>query len=251
MYSSYFKIVFKLDKHICLLKNTISITLRGRFLMNLKLKHILILVLLTSLVIAATGAAFAYDIDSMTIEGGSFSTGSGLEDKTYATIYVGEEYSGADVIIQIFYSRDGSLLNHGNMVPKTVDSKGCINVASADSYKYYPDFAEINLYDSNSILLDSMNVSLEINSNTQTFGSYSLTDSTSTSSGSDSSSNGGSTTSYNSGTSDSYVGNSNTGKFHAPGCGSVNKMNPSNKVYFSSRDEAVSSGYSPCGNCYP
>ncbi len=105
----------------------------------------------------------------MTILGGSFSTGSELEDKTYASIYVGPEYAGEDVTIQIFYSRDGSTLNNGNMVPKTVDSSGYIEVRSADAYKYFPDFAEINLYDSAGKLLDSRSVSLSPESGTQTF----------------------------------------------------------------------------------
>ncbi len=105
----------------------------------------------------------------MTILGGSFSTGSSLSAKTYASIDVGSEHSGEKVIIQIKYSRDGSSLNHGNMVPKTVDSSGYINVKSADSFKYYPDFAEINLYDTNKNLLDTRSVSLSPDSSTQTF----------------------------------------------------------------------------------
>ena len=42
-----------------------------------------------------------------------------------------------------------------------------------------------------------------------------------------------------------------TDKFHTPGCGDVDKMDPSNKITFSSRDEAISSGYDPCGHCNP
>ena len=106
---------------------------------------------------------------SMEIYGGAFSTDGGLEDLTYASIDVGSEYSGDDVIIQIYYSRDGSLLNNGNMVPKTVDSSGYINVRSADSYKYFPDLAEINLYDDSGNLLDTQTVSLNPESGTQTF----------------------------------------------------------------------------------
>ena len=37
----------------------------------------------------------------ITIKGGSFSTGSAEEDKTYASIYVGTEHSGENVIVQI------------------------------------------------------------------------------------------------------------------------------------------------------
>lgn len=193
---------------------------------------------------------------SMEIQGGAFSTNGGLSDLTYASIYVGEEYSGDNIIIQIWYSRDGSILNNGNMVPITVTSDGFVNVRSADAYAYFPDHAEINLYDSNNNLIDTMKVDLSPSSGIQTFGigdydhSYiSGSDSGTSSTSSSGSSNGGS--SYHSGTSSSYVGNSETGKFHAPGCGDVDKMDPGNKVFFSSRDEAVNSGYSPCGHCHP
>ena len=217
-------------------------------IMNSKLKKILVLTLLIAIVSSSIAAISA--TGDMEILGGSFSTDGGLEDKTYAVIYVGEEHAGADVIIQIFYSRDGNLLNHGNMVPATIKSNGAVRIASADAYAYFPDHAEINLYDSDENLLDTQSVSLSPSSGLQTFGDYEDS-SYSSSSYSDSSNGGGSTTSYNSGTSNSYVGNLNSGKVHAPGCGDVNKMNPSNKVYFSSRDEAVSSGYSPCGHCHP
>ena len=106
---------------------------------------------------------------SMRILSGSFSTGSAESDKTYASIYVGTQYSGQSVIVQIWYSRDGSTLNHGNMVPVTVHSDGYIQVSSADAYHYYPDTAKINLYDSNSNLLDSKTVYLSPTSGTQTF----------------------------------------------------------------------------------
>ena len=106
---------------------------------------------------------------SMSILGGSFSTGGGLEDKTYASIYVGPEHAGESVTIQIFYSRDGATLNNGNMVPKTVTSSGYIEVRSADAYSKFPDFAEINLYDSSGGLLDSRSVSLSPESGTQSF----------------------------------------------------------------------------------
>ena len=217
----------------------------------MKLKTPMLILLVLVLLMTTTAVAASMEIEKVKI-----TTGHALEDKTYADIYVGSKYSGEDVVIQIYYSRDGSLLNHGNMVPKTVDNGGYIHVASADSYRYYPDKAEINLYDEYENLLDSVTVYLEIESGTQTFGIDDLDrdgdyTSSSYSSSSGSSSGGGHTTTYNSGTSDSYVGNSNSHKFHAPGCGDVNKMKPSNKVYFSSRDEAVSSGYSPCGHCHP
>lgn len=53
-------------------------------------------------------------------------------------------------------------------------------------------------------------------------------------------------------TTSSYIGNRNTKKFHFPYCHSVNQMSDKNKVYMNcTRDEVISSGYNPCGNCNP
>lgn len=106
---------------------------------------------------------------SMSILGGSFSTGSGESDKTYARINVGTSHAGENVIVQIFYSRDGNSLNHGNMVPATVHSDGYLEIASADAYHYYPDYATIKIYDSNRNLLTTQSVALSPTSGTQTF----------------------------------------------------------------------------------
>ncbi|WP_405303926.1 zinc ribbon domain-containing protein [Methanobrevibacter sp.] len=108
-------------------------------------------------------------VNGLKILSGSFSTGSAESDKTYASIYVGKQYAGQSVIVQIWYSRDGSTLNNGNMVPVTVHSDGYIQVSSADAYHYYPDKAEVKVYDSNSQLLDSKTVYLSPTSGTQTF----------------------------------------------------------------------------------
>lgn len=49
-----------------------------------------------------------------------------------------------------------------------------------------------------------------------------------------------------------YVVNINTRKFHYPRCSSVNKMKESNKLYYTgTRDDLISQGYDPCGNCHP
>lgn len=106
---------------------------------------------------------------SISILGGSFSTGSADEDKTYARINVGTSHAGEDVIVQIYYSRDGNRLNNGNMVPATVHSDGYLEIASADAYKYYPDYATINIYDTNNNLLATRSVSLMPAAGTQTF----------------------------------------------------------------------------------
>lgn len=46
-----------------------------------------------------------------------------------------------------------------------------------------------------------------------------------------------------------YIGNKNSKKFHRPSCKSLPAEK--NRVYFNSRDEAISSGYSGCKNCNP
>ena len=49
-----------------------------------------------------------------------------------------------------------------------------------------------------------------------------------------------------------YVLNTNSYKFHHPGCKSVAKMAAHNRLdYNGTRDEIIAMGYSPCGNCHP
>lgn len=49
-----------------------------------------------------------------------------------------------------------------------------------------------------------------------------------------------------------YVLNTNTMKFHYTGCGSVKKMKEKNKRFYTgTREECISMGYNPCGNCEP
>lgn len=71
--------------------------------------------------------------------------------------------------------------------------------------------------------------------------SNSLTDDSDDYSSSSSSSSSGAT----------YVASSNSDKFHYPSCSAANRIKDYNKITFSSRDEAISAGYSPCGICSP
>lgn len=49
-----------------------------------------------------------------------------------------------------------------------------------------------------------------------------------------------------------YVLNTNSHKFHYPGCSSVAKMSEKNKQYYTgTREELIEQGYDPCGNCDP
>ncbi|MBE6824239.1 MAG: MBL fold metallo-hydrolase [Ruminococcaceae bacterium] len=49
----------------------------------------------------------------------------------------------------------------------------------------------------------------------------------------------------------SYIGNSNSKKFHLSSCDGASDMKEQNKVYFNSKEEAQSNGYTPCKNCNP
>lgn len=48
---------------------------------------------------------------------------------------------------------------------------------------------------------------------------------------------------------ETYIGNKNSKKFHIPSCNTLPAEK--NRIYFSSRDKAVDSGFSPCSNCHP
>ncbi len=49
-----------------------------------------------------------------------------------------------------------------------------------------------------------------------------------------------------------YILNTNTKKFHNPGCSSVKQMSEKNKQeYTGSRDDIINKGYSPCKRCNP
>lgn len=47
----------------------------------------------------------------------------------------------------------------------------------------------------------------------------------------------------------SYIGNSNSKKFHIPTCNALPAEK--NRVYFSTRNEAIQNNYAPCGKCNP
>lgn len=78
------------------------------------------------------------------------------------------------------------------------------------------------------------------NSNTHVADTHSSSSTSSHQSASSSSSDSG-----------SYVGNANSGKFHESYCSSVSKMSEGNKVFFSSRNDAINQGYVPCKMCNP
>ena len=48
-----------------------------------------------------------------------------------------------------------------------------------------------------------------------------------------------------------YIANKNSGIFHISTCDSVSRMSEANKVFYSSREDAINDGYRPCENCNP
>ncbi|MBW2590675.1 MAG: hypothetical protein JRD71_08165 [Deltaproteobacteria bacterium] len=48
-----------------------------------------------------------------------------------------------------------------------------------------------------------------------------------------------------------YIGNKRSHKFHRPECRWAKKMSSTNKIFFQSRQEAISQGYAPCKVCNP
>lgn len=109
------------------------------------------------------------DIDDMYIRKGTITTGSSLSSKSTCKVYVGKEFSGTNVKISTLYSRDGTDLNAGKLVAKTVDKDGYVTVSSADAFDLYPDECLITLYDSKGNSLDYRHVSLDTTSGTQSF----------------------------------------------------------------------------------
>lgn len=69
------------------------------------------------------------------------------------------------------------------------------------------------------------------------------------SSGSGSSGHPGTGSSRDTPIANTYIGNKNSKKFHKPTCSYLPDQN--NQVTFSSRDAAISAGYTPCGHCNP
>lgn len=60
------------------------------------------------------------------------------------------------------------------------------------------------------------------------------------------------TTAEDNQTETNYILNTSSKKFHSPDCSSVNKMSDKNKeTYSGSRNDLITRGYSPCGNCKP
>lgn len=106
---------------------------------------------------------------SIKIISGEISTGSSLDAKTHAHIYVGSDHAGETIQITAKYSREGESLNDGNILTLTVDSDGYVSFDSAEGFDKFPDKAVIEIYDANGSILDSKTVKLDPSAGTQSF----------------------------------------------------------------------------------
>ncbi len=48
-----------------------------------------------------------------------------------------------------------------------------------------------------------------------------------------------------------FHGSINSDKYHYPSCSWVQRMKPSNLIIFTSSDQAINAGYTPCEACKP
>lgn len=109
-------------------------------------------------------------------------------------------------------------------------------------------FYELKLYNPDGEIVLEENVTFTMG-NIQTFDLRSSDSSSSTSSSSSTTSSSSSSSSSSDSNSYPYIGNAATGKFHTYSCNDVGKMLQSNMVFFSTRDDAINHGYTPCGHC--
>lgn len=138
-------------------------------------KNIIIIIVIVAIIcLAAIAGAMLYfngglfnDKEPIHIVNTTFSTGHSLDSKTYCTINVGSNHTDENVTVDILYSRDGTDLNEGDKIVKTVDVNGDMVCESKDSYDLYPSHAIVTLYDDEGNKLDSADISLNTDDSTQ------------------------------------------------------------------------------------
>ena len=106
---------------------------------------------------------------SVSIQFSDFFTGSSSSDKTYCSANIGAHHYGEKYQISVLYSRDGSNLNDGSLVKKTVDEEGFLHVSSSNAFSYYPDKAIVTIYDMNENVLDEKTYYLDPVSGQQSY----------------------------------------------------------------------------------
>ena len=109
------------------------------------------------------------NIDSVSIGFCDFYTGSSSSDKSYCSANIGTQHYGETYQISVLYSREGSNLNDGSLVKKTVDDEGFLHVSSSNAFSYYPDKAIVTIYDMDNNVLDEETYYLDPVSGSQSY----------------------------------------------------------------------------------
>jgi len=108
-------------------------------------------------------------VDSVSIGFCDFYTGSTASDKSYCSANIGTQHYGETYQISVLYSREGSNLNDGSLVKKTVDDEGFLHVSSSNAFSYYPDKAIVTIYDMDNNVLDEETYYLDPVSGSQSY----------------------------------------------------------------------------------
>ena len=118
---------------------------------------------------AVTTEKTVNNVDSVSIGFCDFYTGSTASDKSYCSANIGTQHYGETYQISVLYSREGSNLNDGNLVKKTVDDEGFLHVSSSNAFSYYPDKAIVTIYDMDNNVLDEETYYLDPVSGSQSY----------------------------------------------------------------------------------
>ncbi len=108
-------------------------------------------------------------VNSVAIRYCDFYTGSSSSDKSYCSANIGTEHYGENYQISVLYSSNGSNLNDGNLVGKTVDDEGFLHISSSNAFLYYPDKAIVTVYDMDDNVLDQKTYYLNPVSGSQSY----------------------------------------------------------------------------------
>ncbi len=145
------------------------------------------------------------------------------------TIYLEKDVSDTDKygrLLRYVWLSPSDNLNDGTEIEEKMYNAVCVKEGFAKSVRYGKDTKHADTFDK-----------LEKNAYENQKGLWGITDSTFSQEIKEEPSES------------SYIGNSNSKKFHKITCGGL--PSEKNRVYFSSREEAIENGFSPCKTCNP
>ena len=159
-----------------------------------------------------------------------------------------DNYDGQKILIKVIdentqeniYFPDSSDLNRYTVISQNYPAGTQITFTGAGSYIDGDELKNIKLVVRETVQAQRNAIDLDSLTRQQTF--------VSTNGGQNFTSTQGGISTYSSG----YVLNTETKKFHYPGCGDISKMNEENKASSNqTRQQIMDAGYTPCGHCNP